>query len=111
MQGRGGGGMAADCENFREVIPTPRPDRLVMVAAVENPGSKMSCSTSWSLSAAPAVISPCSSALARTRSRLMPRPSSFTVMTTSAPAWKADSVIRPFAGLPAARRSAEVSSP
>ncbi|NLS29114.1 hypothetical protein S2M10_41340 [Sphingomonas sp. S2M10] len=92
-------------------MPTPRPDRLVTAAAVEKPGWKISWSSSLSLSCWPGWIRPCASALARTRSRSIPRPSSWMVISTSPPAWWAERRTWPVAGLPAAMRSASGSRP
>ena len=92
-------------------MPTPRPERLVIAAAVEKPGAKIICSSSPSPMVAPGAISPCASALARTRARLMPRPSSWMAISTSPPACRADSTMRPAAGLPAGARSSAGSRP
>ena len=62
-------------------MPTPRPDTSVTTAAVENPGSKMSCQTSASLIRSFTRSRPRSCALARMRSRSRPRPSSSISMT------------------------------
>ena len=48
---------------FTTSIPTPRPERLVTVAAVEKPGWKITWNNSLSLSFAPGANSPLSSAL------------------------------------------------
>ena len=63
-------------------MPTPRPDTLVILAAVEKPGVKMNlwicCSDILSSSAS--VASPFASAFSRMRSVSRPRPSSATQM-------------------------------
>jgi hypothetical protein len=68
-------------------MPTPRPERLEIVSAVEKPGSKMSSYTSASVNVAPGGTSPRSTALARMRSRSSPRPSSETSMTMFPASW------------------------
>jgi len=59
-------------------MPTPRPDTLVTVAAVEKPGAKMNLwiCCSFSFAAAASVMSRLAIALALIRAVLRPRPSS-----------------------------------
>ena len=68
-------------------MPTPRPDTLVMVAAVEKPGVKMNLwiCASVSFSASVSETSPCAIALALMRSVSRPRPSSATSMMMKPP--------------------------
>ena len=84
-------------------MPTPRPETSVTSAAVEKPGSKMSCHTSPSVKVSGAG-KPLSRALARIRSRCSPAPSSLTSMTIFPPCWDARKLMVPTAGLPAAAR-------
>lgn len=92
-------------------MPTPRPEMLETTAAVEKPGAKIRLSISSSDSCASGAMMPRSIALALTRARSMPRPSSATVMTMR-PDWcAADRVTTPSPSLPAALRSAGVSRP
>jgi hypothetical protein len=92
-------------------IPTPRPERSVIVSAVENPGAKIRSNTSRSSRCSSGLSSPRSTALARIRSGFSPRPSSWISMTMKPPRWKARSVMVPAGGLPCATLSACVSIP
>ena len=91
-------------------MPTPRPDTSLTASAVEKPGAKISAQTSAS-SRLSGACRPRSRALASSRWRDRPRPSSRTSMTIEPPWCDAASVSRPVSGLPAARRSAGVSMP
>ena len=98
---------------FTTSMPTPRPDTAVTTAAVEKPARKMKrwiCASLMPASSA-SVASPFASTLARILSSGRPRPSSAISMMMWPPSWKAFSVMRPVSGLPAARRSAGLSSP
>jgi hypothetical protein len=59
-------------------MPTPRPEILVILAAVEKPGIKIRLPISLSdfAAASASLASPCSTALARIRAISRPRPSS-----------------------------------
>ena len=78
-------------------MPTPRPDRSVMMLLVEKPGRKMRSTTSCSVSAAAcsALRKPFFTAFSRTAGSEMPAPSSATSITTQPPSCRADSVSRP----------------
>ncbi|MCY1307273.1 hypothetical protein D9M68_791320 [compost metagenome] len=72
-----------NCSMLRRTtsMPTPRPERLVIRAAVENPGSKIRRRISLSLSTWSGCTRPFSTALAKMRWRSSPLPSSLTSMT------------------------------
>ena len=72
-------------------MPTPRPDSAVTSlrgreAGLEDQLIQLGVGQRWR----PAAIRPFSSALARMRLASRPRPSSLTLISTSAPAWRAD---------------------
>ena len=92
-------------------MPTPRPLSLVTSLAVEKPGSKISLTISASAGWLPRSTRPLSQARCNTLSRLMPRPSSPMRIRMLPDSWQADSVSRPCAALPEARRCAGVSRP
>lgn len=92
-------------------IPTPRPEMFDTSRAVEKPGAKISWSISSSDRRASAGTMPRSAAIASTRSRSMPAPSSLTEITMRLPLCSADRRRRPSAGLPFASRSAGSSMP
>ena len=92
-------------------MPTPRPEMSVSCSAVLKPGAKMRALISESVSDCDGETRPFSIALARMRSRLRPRPSSFSSTITLPPCWKAESITRPERGLPPFSRSAGPSTP
>ena len=92
-------------------MPTPRPDKLVMVSAVEKPASKISLRISSSAGTTPCSTRPRAQARASTLSREMPRPSSWMRIKMPPDSWQADSVSLPCAGLPAASRASGDSRP
>ena len=92
-------------------MPTPRPDRLDTVPAVEKPGRKSRLSISGSESSASPETSPFSTALARMRSRSSPAPSSPISMKTLPERCAAERRIVPTGSLPLARRVSGFSSP
>ena len=98
---------------FTTSIPTPRPEILVTVFAVEKPGRKMSLILSLSsiFLASSGFRIPCDAAFSTIAPVFIPRPSSEMVMFTCPPSWEARTWIFPFAGFPAAIRSADVSIP
>ncbi|MNE10026.1 hypothetical protein D3C80_1027220 [compost metagenome] len=92
-------------------MPRPRPEIWVIFSAVENPGWRMNCITSWSLRTAAGSSKPRLIALLRTASSGTPAPSSVISMTISAPSCNRVSEISPCSGLPAARRISRDSRP
>ena len=92
-------------------MPTPRPDRSVVAAAVEKPASKISSATASSDMPSPEAIRPRCTALATMASRLRPAPSSATSTTMEPPRWKASMRSVPVSDLPAPRRLAGISRP
>ena len=85
--------------------PTPRPETWLADSFVEKLGRK-SRSSSWRSSvAAPSATRPLRTAVARTRARSMPPPSSSISMTMWLPRCSARSSITPWAGLPARSRT------
>src|SRR2546428_656785 len=93
-------------------IPTPRPDTLVTVSAVEKPGRARTRSI-WSWVSVSACGSTTPSRLARSRVflRSIPRPSSVTVIATLARSRAAVSTTSPSGGLPRRRRPDAGSMP
>ena len=89
-------------------MPTPRPETSETVSAVEKPGRKIRLSISSSVSTSSSAIRPRDTAMPRTRSRLMPRPSSLISMTIRPARCSATRRTVPSAGLPASRRSSGV---
>ncbi len=92
-------------------MPTPRPAACVTRPAVLNPGSRMSCIASSSVSFEWRSARPSATAFSRISLTLMPAPSSATTITTSAPSRVRLTEIRPTSGLPSAARRSGVSMP
>ena len=92
-------------------MPTPRPEMLEIDCAVEKPGAKISRSISSFDMITSGTTRPFSIALARTRSRSIPRPSSAMRIRMRPDLCSADSVSVPSGDLPAARRSSAGSIP
>ena len=93
-------------------MPTPRPDTLDILSAVENPGSKIIRHISSSFkSRSSSLINPLSMPFFSIFSRFSPLPSSSMMIHTSPTECLASMVTRPVSGLPAANLSAGLSSP
>ncbi len=94
-------------------MPTPRPEKSEISSTVDRPGWKISRIASFSESPAPCsrVIAPRAMADSFTRSGSMPRPSSFTSITTRPRSWYARTETRPVSGLPSTARPFGSSSP
>ena len=93
--------------------PIPRPDVRVTADAVLKPVTNIRFKASRSESAAASADGsrPRSTARRRSSSASIPRPSSSTSTSTNPPAWEAERVRRPSAGLPTRSRSSGVSMP
>ena len=94
-------------------MPTPRPEMLVTVSAVEKPGAMIRAKVAGSdrPAASSAVSSPWATARARIRSGSSPRPSSSIRTLIQLPSCIAPARITPPRGFPARSRSSGVSIP
>ena len=82
-------------ERLTTSMPTPLPEMFETVVAVEKPGRNRRLSISPSLSCASAGINSFLTAIARTRGRSMPAPSSETSMTIRPERCAADNLTSP----------------